>query len=83
MGDEILKGISKILSANSPNKRRMADLVNENSIKSQKEADFGEINETNRHVLFNNEFMQDFYFMKKKEEILNYVHSQGYTTNLD
>jgi hypothetical protein len=81
---EILKGISKIITADSPNKRKMAELVNGNSLENKKNLYIGaEINDTDRHITFNNEFIQDFGIMKKLGEILNYAHNRGYTTNLD
>jgi hypothetical protein len=83
MEEEILKGIAKIITTDSPNKMKMAELVNGNSQKGQEEIDFGEINDTIRKVIFTNEYIQDAYFIKNKKEILDYVHSQGYTTNLD
>jgi len=82
--EEILKGISKIVAADSPNKRKMAELVNANPLENQKNLyDGAEINETNRHITFNDEFIQDPGNMRKLGEILNYAHNQGYTTNLD
>lgn len=83
MEEEILKGLSRIISADSPNKRRMAELVDNTSEKSTEEMDSIEINDTEKRVIFPNEFMQDSYFTKNKKEILDYIHSQGYTTNLD
>ena len=62
----------------------MAGLVRGNPLENQKSLYIGaEIDDTDRHITFTNEFIQDSGIMKKLEEILNYVHSQGYSTNLD
>jgi hypothetical protein len=81
---EILKGISKIITQDNPNIMKMAGLANRNSLENKKNLYIGaEINDTDRHITFNNEFIQDPGIMRKLGEILNYAHNQGYTTNLD
>jgi hypothetical protein len=84
MEEEILKGIVKIITADNPNKMKMAELANRNPLDNKKDLYIGaEINNTDRHIIFNNEFIQDSSIIKRLGEILNYAHNQGYTTNLD
>jgi hypothetical protein len=82
--EEILKGISKIIAADSPNKRKMAELVNGSPLENQKNLYTGaEINDANKYITFTNEFIQDPGIMRKLGEILKYAHNHGYKTNLD
>lgn len=80
--DEVLKGITKILME-SQNKERFLALANGNVENNQEDVHIAEVNENNKYVTFTNGFMQDNCFMKKLGQILDYVHNNGYKTNLD
>jgi hypothetical protein len=82
--DEVFNGITRIL-ANSPSRGKLATIVSDNPAECQGEikriAEIPDIN--NNHLVFTEEFIKDEDYMRRREEIVNYVHSKGYTTNLD
>jgi hypothetical protein len=82
--NEILKDITRIISE-SPSRGRLAIIASDSPTE-----DGGEIknvaeipDDNNKYLVFTEEFNQDYTLMKKLPQILEYVHSQGYTTNLD
>jgi hypothetical protein len=78
--EELLNGISKII-VDSPNMKKLGDIVNESSVKNTKEVHIASI--IDNYVKFTEDFIKDNSLIKKKEEILDYLHNQGYKTNLD